>query len=143
MDSLQDQSKIRVIDFCREHNLHPNELIEELTDLQSDGYLRYAGAEDTVLIELYHGSKLFENISEDKIGGKQYIQNKRHQLDQMILYAKTDRCRGQLVRQYFGESVDSDYRCALCDICDPNLLDAYNSLIEEVISGGGHQSVAP
>ena len=140
MDSLQDQSKIRVIDFCQEHNLHPNELIEELTDLQSDGYLGYAGAEDTMLIELYHGSKLFENISEDKIGGKQYIQNKRHQLDQMIRYARTDKCRGQVVRQYFGESVDNDYRCNICDICDPNLLNVYNSLIEEVTSGG-HQSV--
>ena len=142
LDGLRDQSKIRVIDFCQEHNLHPNELIEELTDLQSDRYLRYSGVEDTVLIELYHGSRLFENISEDEIGGKQYIQNKRHQLDQMIRYARTDKCRGQVVRQYFGEHVDSDYRCNICDICDPSLLDVYNSLIEEVTSGG-HQSVAP
>ena len=134
LKSLRNQSKIRVIDFCQEHNLHPSELIEELTDLQSDGDLRYVGAEDTMLIELYHGSKLFDNISEEKIGGKQYIQNKQYQLDQMILYARTDSCRGKMVRQYFGERVDSDYRCNLCDICDPSLLDAYNSLIEEVIS---------
>ena len=140
LDSLRDHSNIQVIDFCQEHNLQPNELIEELTDLQSDGYLRYTGAEDTMLIELYHGSKLFENISEDKIGGKQYIQNKQYQLDQMILYARTDSCRGKVVRQYFGESVDSDYRCNLCDICDPNLLDAYNCLIEEVTSESQRQS---
>ena len=88
LEDLRDQPKIRVIDFCQEHNLHPNQLIEELTDLQSDGYLRYAGPEDTMLVKLYHGSKVFENISEDKIGEKQYIQNKRYQLDQMILYAK-------------------------------------------------------
>ena len=136
LDDLRDQSEIRVIDFCQKHNLHPNELIEELTDLQSDGYLRYTGAEDTMLAELYHGSRLLENISEDKIGGKEYIQNKRHQLDQMIRYARTDKCRGQVVRQYFGESVSSDYRCNICDICDPNLLNAYNSLIEEATSGG-------
>ena len=142
LDNLRDQSKIQVIDFCQGHNLHPSQLIEELTDLQSDGYLRYVGAEDTMLIELYHGSKLFENISEDRIGEKQYIQNKRHQLDQMILYARTDSCRGAVVRHYFGESVDSGYRCNICDICDPSLLDVYNSLIEEVTSGG-HQSVAP
>ena len=140
LNNLQDRSEIQLMDFCQEHNLLPNELIEELTDLQSDGYLRYSGAEDTMLIELCHGSKLFENISEDRIGEKQYIQNKRHQLDQMILYAKTDSCRGKLVRQYFGEHVDSDYRCNICDVCDPSLLDAYNSLIEEVTSGG-HQSV--
>ena len=141
LESVRDQSKIQVIDFCQEHNLQPNELIEELTDLQSDGDLRYSGAEDTMLIELYHGSKLFENISEDEIGGKQYIQNKRRQLDQMIRYARTDSCRGKVVRQYFGESVDSDYRCNLCDICDPSLLNTYNSLIEEVTSGG-HQVAA-
>ncbi len=131
LDRLRDEPKIRVIDFCQEHDLHPNELIEELTDLQSDGYLRFSGAEDTMLIELHHGSKLFENISEDEIGVKQYTQNKRHQLDQMIRYARTDKCRGQVVRQYFGERVNSDYRCKICDICDPSLLDAYNSLIEE------------
>lgn len=136
LDSLRNQRKIQIIDFCQEHNLHPSELIEELTDLQSDGYLRYSGAEDTMLIELYHGSKLFDNISAEKIGGKQYIQNKRYQLDQMILYARTDSCRGKVVRQYFGESVDNDYRCNLCDICDPSLLNAYNSLIAEVTSGG-------
>ena len=134
LDSLRDQTEIQLIDFCQEHNLQPSELIEGLTDLQSAGYLRYAGAEDTMLIELYHGSKLFENISEEKIGEKQYIQNKQYQLDQMILYARTDTCRGKVVRQYFGESVDSDYRCDLCDICDSSLLNAYNSLIEEVTS---------
>ena len=132
LDSLRDQSEIRVIDFCQKHDLYPDELIEELTDLQSDGDLRYAGAEDAMLIELFHGSKLFGNMSEDEVGEKQYIQNKRGQLDQMILYAKTGSCRGKLVRQYFGERVDDDYRCNLCDICDPSLLDAYNSLIEEV-----------
>ena len=136
LDNLRNRSEIRVIDFCQEHDLHPDELIEELTDLQSDGHLRYAGAEDAMLIELYHGSKLFEHISEEKIGGQQYIQNKRYQLDQMIHYARTDSCRGVVVRRYFGESVDSDYRCNLCDICDPSLLDPYNSLIEEVTSGG-------
>ena len=133
LESLRDQPEIPVIDFCQKHNLQPNQLIEELTDLQSDGYLRYAGAEDTMLIELYHGSTLFDNISEEKIGEKEYIQNKRYQLDQMILYARTDSCRGKVVRHYFGETVDSDYRCNLCDICDPSLLNAYNSLIEEVI----------
>ena len=135
-NSLRDQTEIQVIDFCQEHNLQPSELIEGLTDLQSDGYLRYSGAEDTMLVELHHGSKLFENISEEEIGEKQYIQNKGYQLDQMILYARTDSCRGKVVRQYFGERVDDDYRCNLCDICDPSLLNAYNSLIEEVTSGG-------
>ena len=133
LEGLRDQSTIQVIDFCQEHNLQPNELIEELTDLQSDGYLRYIGTEDTMLIELYHGSKLFENISEEKIGRKQYIQNKRYQLDQMIHYARTDSCRGKVVRQYFGERVNNDYRCNLCDICDPSLLNAYNSLLEEIM----------
>ncbi len=140
LDSLRDRSEIRVIDFCQEHDLYPDELIEELTDLQSDGDLRYAGAEDTMLIELFHGSKLFEHMPEDKVGEKQYIQNKRGQLDQMVLYAKTGSCRGKLVRQYFGERVDGDYRCNLCDICDSSLLDAYNSLIEKVISGGNQIS---
>ena len=141
LDNLQDRLEIQLIDFCQEHNLYPNELIEELTDLQSDGYLRYTGAEDTMLVELYHGSKVFENISEEKIGEKQYIQNKRYQLDQMILYARTDSCRGKVVRQYFGESVDSDYRCNICDVCDPSLREVYNSLIKEVINASERQSV--
>ena len=32
LDNLQDRSEIQLIDFCQEHNLLPNELIEELTD---------------------------------------------------------------------------------------------------------------
>ena len=140
LESLRDQSKIQVIDFCQEHNLPPHELIEELADLQSDGHLSYSGAEDTMLIELYHGSKLFDNISEEKIGEKEYIQNKQYQLDQMILYARTPSCRGKVVRQYFGERVGIDYRCNLCDICDPSLLNAYNLLIEEVTSESERQS---
>lgn len=134
LNNLRDQPEIRIVNFCQKHDLHPDELIEKLTDLQSDGDLRYSGAEDTMLIELFHGSSLFEHMSEDKVGEKQYIQNKRYQLDQMILYARAKSCRGRLVRGYFGESVDSDYRCNLCDICDPSLLDAYNSLIKEVTS---------
>ena len=136
LERLRDWSSFQVTDLCREHNLHPNELIEELTDLQSDGYLTYAGAEDTTLVELYHGSKLFEHISEEKIGEKQYLQNKQYQLDQMILYARTDSCRGGVVRRYFGENVDNDYRCNLCDICDSSLHAVYNLLIEEVTSSG-------
>ena len=136
LESLRDHPEIRTIDFCQEHDLPPDELIEELSDLQSDGDLRYSGAEDTMLIKLFHGSKLFGNMSEDEVGEKQYIQNKRGQLDQMILYAKTGSCRGKWVRQYFGERVDDDYRCNLCDICDPSLLDAYNALIEEVTNNG-------
>ena len=62
-----------------------------------------------MLIELCHGSKLFENISEDRIGGKQYIQNKRYQLDQMILYARTD----QLPRSRWYASISGNVLIAI------------------------------
>ena len=115
---LSARSPVPVLDFCREFNLRPDRFMEQLIDLQSDGYLRYWGMEDLMLIELLQDSNLFANISEDQMGFEDYLRSKRQQIDQVIHYALTDRCRGGLVRQYFGEPVDADYRCGSCDRCD-------------------------
>ena len=115
---LSTRSPVPVLDFCREFNLRPDRFMEQLIDLQSDGYLRYWGMEDLMLIELLQDSNLFENISEEQMGFEDYLRSKRQQIDQVIHYALTDSCRGGLVRQYFGELVDEDYRCESCDRCD-------------------------
>ena len=116
---LSSRSPVTVMDFCREFDLRPDRLMEQLVDLQSDGYLRYWGPEELMLIKLLRDSDLFASISEDQMGFEDYLHRKRRQIDQIVLYALANACRGRLVLQYFGESVAADYRCGNCDRCNP------------------------
>ena len=118
---LRSLSELNVLDFCRGLNLRPDQLMEQLIDLQSAGYLRYWGTEDLVLIELLEDSDLFASLSEAEMGFEDYLRRKHHQIDEIVSYALAEGCRGRLVREYFGESIETDYRCGSCDRCDPNL----------------------
>ncbi len=115
---LQSVSQLQVLDFCREFALHPDGLMEQLIDLQGDGYLRYWGTEDLMLIELLRDSDLFASISEEQMGFEDYLRSKRRQIDQIVFYALAETCRGQVVRKYFGEDIEAGYRCGSCDLCD-------------------------
>ncbi|MYE89673.1 RecQ family ATP-dependent DNA helicase [Candidatus Poribacteria bacterium] len=118
---LHSQSKLNVLDFCRGLNLRPDQLMEQLIDLQSAEYLRYWGTEDLLLIELLEDSDLFDSMSADQMGFEDYLRIKNRQIDQIVFYALAEGCRGRLVREYFGETIEVDYRCGSCDRCDPNL----------------------
>ena len=118
---LRSQSELNVLDFCRGLNLRPDQLMEQLIDFQSAGYLRYWGTEDLTLIELLEDSDLFASMSADQMGFEDYLLGKNRQIDQIVFYSLAEGCRGCLVREYFGETIESDYRCGSCDRCDPNL----------------------
>lgn len=118
---LRSQSELNVLDFCRGLNLRPDQLMEQLIDLQGAGNLRYWGAEDLTLIELLEDSDLFASMSADQMGFEDYLLNKSRQIDQIVFYALAEGCRGRLVREYFGETIKADYRCGSCDRCDPSL----------------------
>ena len=118
---LRSRSELNVLDFCRGLKLRPDQLMEQLIDLQSAEYLRYWGTEDLVLIELLEDSDLFASMSADQMGFEDYLLIKNRQIDQIVFYSLAEGCRGRLVREYFGETVEADYRCGSCDLCDPNL----------------------
>ena len=118
---LRSRSELNVLDFCRGLKLRPDQLMEQLIDLQSAEYLRYWGTEDLVLIELLEDSDLFASMSADQMGFEDYLLIKNRQIDQIVFYALAEGCRGRLVREYFGEDIEADYRCGSCDLCDPNL----------------------
>ena len=121
LSHLRSRSELHVLDFCREIDLRPDRLMEQLIDLQGEGYLRYWGAEDLTLIELLEDSDLFASMSADQMGFEDYLLTKNRQIDQIVFYALAEGCRGQLVRAYFGETVEADYRCESCDLCDSSL----------------------
>ena len=77
--------------------------MEQLIDLQGEGYLRYWGTEDLTLIELLEDSDLFASMSADQMGFEDYLRSKNRQIDQIVFYALAEGCRGRLVREYFGE----------------------------------------
>ena len=118
---LRSRSELNVLDFCRGLNLRPDQLMEQLIDLQSAGHLRYWGTEDLVLIELLEDSDLFASMSADQMGFEDYLLSKNRQIDQIVFYALAEGCRGRLVREYFGETIEADYRCGSCDRCDSSL----------------------
>ena len=120
LEQLRKQSELNTIEFCRDSDFRPDDLMEQLIDLQNDGYLRYWGTEDSMLIELLRDSNLFATISEDQMGFEDYLRSRYRQLDQMVIYALADHCRGYTVRKYFGEAVPDDYRCGNCDLCNPD-----------------------
>ena len=119
LEQLRALSQLHTLEFCRDLDRRPDALMEQMIDLQSDGYLWYWGAEDSMLIELLRDSSLFASISEDQMGFEDYLRSRRRQLDQMVFYALAEDCRGRTVRKYFGEAVGNDYRCGNCDLCDP------------------------
>ena len=118
---LRSRSELHILDFCRELELRPDQLMEQLIDLQGEGYLRYWGAEDLTLIELLEDSDLFASMSADQMGFEDYLRRKHRQIDQIVFYALAEGCRGRLVQEYFGETVEADYRCESCDRCDSSL----------------------
>ena len=121
LQQLRRKSPIHFIEFCREFSLLPHRLMEQLIDFQNDGYLTYWGAEDLLLIELFKDSDLLAAASEDELGFADYQKRKYHQIDQVERYARERECRGRLVREYFGEPIEADYRCGSCDLCDSSV----------------------
>lgn len=42
----------------------------------------------------------------------------RAKLDAMVRYCQRVECRARMILEYFGEAVDTDWRCHNCDACD-------------------------
>jgi ATP-dependent DNA helicase RecQ len=130
LDQLRQRKVTDIISFCRDLELNPRVVMEQLAELQNDGCLQYWGKDDLMLIELQQDSELFANLSEEQMGLGDYIKYKRKRIDKMVFYAGSDGCRMKVIRDYFDEAVPEDYRCGTCDRC--NLKDTYKSLGEEL-----------
>ena len=106
-----------VLELSEAIGLNPKAVMEQLAELQSDGYIQYWGQEDLLLIELREDSELLSTLTDEQIEVGDYIRRKRNKIDQMIVYALEATCRMRVIRDYFGESIDENYRCGTCDLC--------------------------
>ena len=106
-----------VLELCEAVGQNPKVIMEALAELQSEGYIQYWGQEDLLLIELLEDSQMLSTLTEEQIEVGDYVRRKQSQLDQMIVYALETTCRMRVIRDYFGESIDDDYRCGTCDLC--------------------------
>ena len=91
--------------------------MEGLAELQNDGYIQYWGQEDLSLIELLEDSQMLSTLTEEQIEVGDYIRRKQRQIDKMIGYALETTCRMRVIRDYFGEQIEENYRCGTCDLC--------------------------
>ncbi|MDE0398998.1 MAG: RecQ family ATP-dependent DNA helicase [Candidatus Poribacteria bacterium] len=106
-----------ILELCEAVGQNPKVIMEDLAELQSDGYIQYWGQEDLLLIELLEDSQMLSTLTDEQIEVGDYVRRKQSQIDQMIVYALEATCRMRVIRDYFGESIDEDYRCGTCDLC--------------------------
>jgi len=106
-----------ILEFCEAVRLNPKQIMEQLAELQSEGYIHYWGQEDLMLIELLHDSELFSTLTDEQIEVGDYILRNHRQIDKVVFYALEATCRVRVIRDYFGEEVDENYRCGTCDLC--------------------------
>ena len=106
-----------VLELSESTGLNPKEVMEQLAELQSSGYIQYWGQEDLLLIELLQDSEILSPLTDEQIEVGDYVRRKQSQIDQVIVYALETTCRTGVIRSYFGEDVDEDYRCGTCDLC--------------------------
>ena len=106
-----------ILELCEAVGQNPKTIMEDLAELQSDGYIQYWGQEDLLLIELLEDSQMLSTLTDEQIEVGDYIRRRQGQIDQMIVYALEATCRMRVIRDYFGESVEESYRCGTCDLC--------------------------
>ena len=116
-DLLRRSKSRTVVELSEASGLNPKEVMEQLAELQSDGYIQYWGQEDLLLIELLQDSELLSTLTDEQIEVGDYIRRKQSQIDQVVVYALETTCRTRVIRNYFGEEIDENYRCGTCDVC--------------------------
>ena len=117
LNHLRSGKLTTILEFCEAVGLNPKKIMEQLAELQSDGYIQYWGQEDLMLIELRHDSELFSTLTDEQIEVGDYVRRKQRQIDKVVFYALEAACRVRVIRDYFGEEVDENYRCGTCDLC--------------------------
>ena len=106
-----------ILELCEAIGQNPKVIMEDLAELQNDGYIQYWGQEDLLLIELLEDSQMLSTLTEEQIEVGDYVRRKQSQIDQVIVYALETTCRMRVIRDYFGESIDEGYQCGTCDLC--------------------------
>ncbi len=106
-----------ILELCEAVGENPKVIMEDLAELQSDGYIQYWGQEDLLLIELLEDSQMLSTLTDEQIEVGDYIRRKQKQIDKMVVYALETTCRMRVIRDYFGEPIDESYRCGTCDLC--------------------------
>ena len=108
-----------ILELCEAVGQNPKVIMEDLAELQSDGYIQYWGQEDLLLIELLEDSQMLSTLTDEQIEVGDYVRRKQGQLDRVFGYALESTCRMRFIRDYFGETVEEHYRCGTCDLCQP------------------------
>ncbi len=106
-----------ILELCQKTELNPKQVMEQLAELQSEGYIQYWGQEDLMLLELIHDSELFSTLTDEQIEVGDYVRRKYRQIDKVVFYALEGTCRTRTIRDYFGEEVHPNYQCGTCDLC--------------------------
>ena len=114
---LRESKSRSILELSEASGLNPKSVMEQLAELQSGGYIQYWGQEDLILIELLQDSEVLSTLTDEQIEVGDYVRRKQRQIDRVINYALETTCRSRVIRNYFGEDPEEDYRCGRCDLC--------------------------
>ena len=117
LSQLQKHQSTDLLTFSQSVSLNPRLVMEQLTEIQSEGHLQYWGQDDHMLIQLILDSEMFDSLSEEQMGFGDYVETRKRRIDRMVYYAASVDCRMKVIREYFGEKVPADYQCGSCDRC--------------------------
>ena len=66
-----------ILELCEAVGQNPRGIMEDLAELQSDGYLQYWGQEDLLLIELLEDSQMLSTLTDEQIEVGDYVRRKQ------------------------------------------------------------------
>jgi ATP-dependent DNA helicase RecQ len=112
---------------------HPLETPVAVDDLASAADVPLRKARITLMLLKRHGlvrehrggrwERLGTRLTQVDLSADLHSYEERRAMDQakleaMVRYCQTVHCRSRYILEYFGESVDDDWRCGHCDACD-------------------------
>lgn len=104
---------IRTRDLAEKLQISRTEVEKNLKTLQERAIIDYLPSRDKPFVTMLRGRTSKLDVREGFV--RQTKERALERLEKMLDYAEADRCRSRIIREYFGEKVDSD--CGRCDHC--------------------------
>lgn len=129
---FEQYSQIRESDLARRTNLSTQQVVKTLEKLEELELLGYLKQTDKPQIHYLKGRLDSPNLFIDTkyIAQRKIIMQK--QVDSVIEYAESDKCRSKLLLEYFDEKQVE--KCGVCDVCIEEKRNAERSFVFERIA---------
>ena len=113
--AFENYVHIREFDLAKRMNTSAQQVIEGLNQLQEMNILNYLPQTDKPQVTFIIPRQDIKDVMIDKRYIEQRKQVFKQKMDAVFHYAETERCRSQMLLNYFDES--NARKCGVCDVC--------------------------